>query len=169
MRLGAEAATRGGGLGYGFDPQVGIKPTEEIIVQVRVLATAGALALSTLVAAPVLAGSAASAQPSSAAVQAPKPARDVVATGRGSGTSNLRVHIKVRGVPSYLNRRVYLQDKACRTCAWQRSQSKRTDNRAIAVFPVDAPATGRVFYRAQVPASAAYRVSDSNVLVASRS
>jgi hypothetical protein len=137
-------------------------------VRKRVLATAGAFALSTLVAVPALAGPAATAQPSSAAVQAPKPAREVVATGQGSGTANLRVHVKVRGLPVYANRRASLQAKTCRGCNWHQSQVKRTTDRGVVVFPVGAPATGKRFYRALIPATTRYRVSYSNVLVASR-
>jgi hypothetical protein len=138
-------------------------------VRIRVLATAGAFALSTLVAVPALAGPAADAQPSSAAVQAPKPAREVVATGQGSGTDNLRVRVKVHGRPLYAGRRASLQAKSCRGCSWHRSQIKRTNDRAVVIFPVGAPATGRRFYRALIPATTKYRVSYSNVLVASRS
>jgi hypothetical protein len=138
-------------------------------VRVRVLATAGAFALSTLVAVPALAGPV-TAQPSSAAVQAPpKPARVVDATGQGSGTDSLRVRIKVRGLPVYANGRASLQAKRCRGCAWHQSQVKRTNDRAVVVFPVGAPATGKRFYRALIPATAKYRVSYSDVLVASRS
>ena len=138
-------------------------------MRVRVLAAAGAVAVSTLVVVPALAGTPATAQPSSAAVQAPKPARVVVATGLGSGTANLRVHVKVRGLPVYANRRASLQAKACRGCSWHQSQVKRTNDRAVVIFRVGAPATGKRFYRALIPATAKYRVSYSNVLVASRS
>jgi hypothetical protein len=144
-------------------------PTEGFLVRVHALAVAGALALSTLVAAPALASQAAGTQPSAEALQAPKPARNVVATGLGSGTANLRIRVKVHNLPVYADRRVALQAKSCRGCTWHPWASKMTNDRAVATFPVSAPATGKRFYRARVPASTQYRASYSNVLVATRS
>jgi hypothetical protein len=138
-------------------------------VRVRVLAAAGALALSALVAAPALASQAAGAQPSVEVQQAAKPARDIVATGQGSGTANLRIRVKVHNLPVYANRRVALQAKSCRGCTWHPSASTVTNDRAVTTFPVGAPATGKRFYRIRVPATTRYRASYSNVLVATRS
>jgi hypothetical protein len=137
-------------------------------VRVPALAAAGALALSTLVAAPALASQAVGAQPSAEAQQA-KPARNVEATGQGSGTANLRIRVKVHNLPVYANRRVAMQAKSCRGCTWHPYASQLTNDRAVTTFPVGAPVTGKRFYRARVPASTRYRVSYSNVLVASRS
>jgi hypothetical protein len=138
-------------------------------VRVSALAAASALALSTLVAAPALAAQAVGAQPSAEAQQAPKPARNVEATGQGSGTANLRIRVKVHNLPVYAHRRVALQAKSCRGCTWHPYASKVTNDHAVTTFPVGAPATGKRFYRARVPVSTQYRVSYSNVLVASRS
>lgn len=138
-------------------------------MRVHALAAVGALALSTLVAAPALASQASSAQPSAEVQQAPKPARNVVATGQGSGTANLRIRVKVHNLPVYANRRVALQAKRCRGCTWHPSASKLTNDNAVTTFPVSAPTTGKRFYRIRVPATTQYRVSYSNVLVATRS
>lgn len=132
-------------------------------MRVRVLAVAGVLALSTLATTPAVAG------PSSDAASAVvKPARDVVAQGLGSGTQNLRIKAKVKGQPVYADKITILQSKECKTCTWHPSRKKRTGANAYVVYPVNAPATGRRFFRIKVPATIRYRASYSNVLVASR-
>jgi len=136
-------------------------------VGVRVLAVAGVIALSMLVSTPGAAASPAS-PPSSSLAQGAKPARDVVSTGEGSGTANLRIRTRVKGQPLYSGRRTVLQTKRCKSCNWHPSQSRRTNNRALVVYPVDAPANGRRFFRVKVPVTAQYRASYGNVLVASR-
>lgn len=131
-------------------------------MRARVLAVAGVIALSTLVSTP---GAAAPA--SSSSDRAAKPARVVASTGEGSGTDNLRIRTRVKGQPVYSERRTVLQAKRCRSCTWHPSQSRRTNDRALVVYPVDAPATGRRFFRVKVPATKQYRTSYGNVLAAS--
>ena len=133
-------------------------------MRARVLAVAGLLALSTLASVPAVA-----AAPSDTASVAPKPARDVVAEGLGSGTQNLRIKAHVKGQPIYANKITILQSKECKTCTWRPARKKRTGTSAYVVYPVNAPATGRRFFRVKVPATVRYRASYSNVLVASRS
>lgn len=132
-------------------------------MSVRVLAVAGVIALSMLVSTP-----GAAAPPLSSVAQGAKPAREVVSTGEGSGTANLRIRTRVKGQPLYAGRRTVLQTKRCKSCNWHPSQSRRTNNRALVVYPVDAPANGRRFFRVKVPPTAQYRASYGNVLVASR-
>jgi len=132
-------------------------------VRVRVLAVAGVLALSTLASVPAVA-----AAPSDKASAAPKPARVIDAEGLGSGTQNLRIKAHVKGRPIYANKITILQAKECKTCTWRPSRKQRTGAGAYVVYPVNAPATGRRFFRVKVPATVRYRASYSNVLVASR-
>jgi hypothetical protein len=143
-------------------------------MRARVLALAGVLAVCTLLTTPgVAAGSPAPSEsptaspPSSSSARGAKPARDIVSTGEGSGTDNLRIRTRVKGQPVYSGRRTVLQTKRCRSCTWHPSQSRRTNGRALVVYPVEAPATGRRFYRVKVPATQQYRTSYGNVLATS--
>ena len=135
-------------------------------MRARVLAVAGVIALSTLVSTPGAAAPSASPVSSSFA-QGTKPAREVVSTGEGSGTDNLRIRTRVKGQPVYSGRRTVLQAKRCKSCNWHPSQSRRTNGRALVVYPVEEPATGRRFFRVKVPATKQYRASYGNVLAAS--
>lgn len=141
-------------------------------MRIRAAVLAGpALAIPTVAASPLATGpAAAQINPSARGLgAAAKPAREVVATGEGSGTGNLRVKAKVKGEPRYANTITILQRKDCRACTWRPNRQRRTGDAAFVIYPVSAPASGKRFFRVKVPATERFRASFSNVLVATRS
>lgn len=70
--------------------------------------------------------------------------------------------------PRYVDRRVVLQRKSCRTCDWERVRASSTNHRSRWRFVVSAPSSGERRFRAVVPRDAAYAVGRSSVWVVSR-
>lgn len=68
-----------------------------------------------------------------------------------------------RVTPRYPHRFVHLEKRACATCSWQRVRSNRTGDYGVWRFVVNAPASGRWWWRASTPASQRFIWSYSGV------
>jgi hypothetical protein len=93
-----------------------------------------------------------------------------------NGTTSIRVHRvfsrvgigpagSFHGVlsPRYVNRLVYIDKRPCATCGWRSVGADRTDAYSRFSFRVGAPASGRWWWRARVPAPTTYITSYSSV------